>query len=236
MKSPKTIGVKVGPPEEGGRRLVITDIHGCINTFIKLLDKVALTKKDQLFLLGDYINRGPKSKKTLDHILKLISEGYQVYPLMGNHEESVLNIIRLKPNQLKRLLKYRKSTKLLNKKGKIRKRFFKFFRELPYYYELDKFYLVHAGFNMKIDKPLTDVHTMTWTRSFQLKKKKLNKKCVVYGHTPSKIRKIRRTIKNNAKSICLDNGCSHKFLGKEYNSLVCYDLDSRNLFRQRNID
>jgi len=235
MKSPKTIGVKICLPQNGGRRLVITDIHGCANTFIKLLEKVGLTKDDQLFLMGDFINRGSRSKEVIDHVLQLLKDGFEVYPLMGNHEESVLNIIRTKPKELKNLLSYRNSQNLLNKEKKIRKRFFKFFKNLPYYYELEGFYLVHAGFNLEIEKPLTDMHAMAWTRSFSLKKK-FNKRCVIYGHTPTKIRKIRRSIKNNAKSICLDNGCSHRFLGKEYSSLLCYDLDSRKLVRQRNID
>lgn len=235
MRSPKSLRIKVESPKKGGRRLVITDIHGCAKTFIKLLDKVELTKKDQLFLLGDFINRGSRSCEVIDHVLELMDKGFKVYPLMGNHEESVLNIMELKPKELKKLLAYRNSLGLLNKDGNIKKRIFKFMKTLPYFYELDGFYLVHAGFNMEIKKPLTDSHAMAWTRTFSLKKK-FNKRCVIYGHTPTKIRKIRRTIKNNAKSICLDNGCSHKFLGKEYSSLLCYDLDSRKLVRQKNID
>jgi serine/threonine protein phosphatase 1 len=152
--------MKVPRPENGGRRLVITDIHGCANTFQALLEKVALTTDDQLFLLGDFINRGPRSIEVIDMVLKLEEDGYNIFPLMGNHEETILHIIREKPGELKMLLKSRNSLNLLNKQQRIKKRAFRFMRKLPYYYELDKFYLVHAGFNLNIEKPLTDTHAM----------------------------------------------------------------------------
>ena len=68
LMAKRNVGVKVEAPENGGRRLVITDIHGCAKTFKKLLDKVGLNENDQLFLLGDYINRGP-SKQVIDKII-----------------------------------------------------------------------------------------------------------------------------------------------------------------------
>ena len=235
MTTSNSLGIKIDPPENGGRRLVITDIHGCAKTFKKLVRRVELTRNDHLFLLGDFINRGPRSKQVIDFVLKLEKEGYSVYCLMGNHEETILHIVDTKPDELKMLLETRNAMNLLNKRGNVRSRFFRFMRSLPYYYELDDYYLVHAGFNMKIKKPLTDKHAMAWVRSFSLKKK-LNKKNVIFGHTPSKIAKIRRQIKNNTKSICLDNGCSHTYLGKEYSALLCFDLDSRELIKQKNID
>lgn len=235
MSKSKRVGIKVDLPENGGRRLVITDIHGCANTFIKLIEKVSLNENDQLFLLGDFINRGPRSKEVLDFVLLLLTEGYNIFPLMGNHEETLLHIIHNKPEQLKLLLRSRNSTDLLNKNKKLRKRFFRFIRSLPYYYELDNFYLVHAGFNMKAENPLSDTHAMAWVRNFSLDKK-LNKKRVYFGHTPTKLSKIKAAIEANARSLCLDNGCSHNYLGKEYGRLLCYDIDSRKLYKQKNID
>ncbi len=230
-----TVGMKVPRPENGGRRLVITDIHGCANTFQQLLEKVALTTDDQLFLLGDFINRGPRSIEVIDIVLKLEEDGYNVFSLMGNHEETVLHIIREKPEELKMLLKSRNSLNLLNKQQRIKKRAFRFMRKLPYYYELDDFYLVHAGFNLNIEKPLTDTHAMVWVRNFSIEEA-FNKRCVYFGHTPTKWSKIKAAVEANSSFICFDNGCSHTYLGKDYGRLVCYDLDSRQLFKQKNIE
>ena len=110
----RKIGVKVAPPENGGRRLVITDIHGCAKTFAKLLDKIGLNEDDQLFLLGDYINRGPRSKQVIDHILDLNEDGFNVFPLIGNHEETLLHLLFESPEELQMLLKSRNSLNLLN--------------------------------------------------------------------------------------------------------------------------
>lgn len=230
-----TVGVKVAPPANGGRRLVITDIHGCAKTFQKLLDKVQLTEDDQLFILGDFINRGPRSLQVVDTVLKLTRDGFDVFPLMGNHEETVLHILKEQPAELPMLLKSRNSLNLLNKRGIIRKRVFRFIRALPYYYQLDDVYLVHAGFNMKAENPFLDKHAMVWVRNFFIEKK-LNKRRVLFGHTPTKLSKIQTAVDSKTKYLCLDNGCSHTYLGKEYGRLLCYDLDSGELYKQKNID
>jgi serine/threonine protein phosphatase 1 len=235
MIASNVIGVHVDPPENGGRRLVITDIHGCALTFERLLEKIELTTDDQLFLLGDFINRGPRSQQVIDKVLQLEEEGYNIFPLMGNHEETVLHIIQERPDELKLLLRSRNSLDLLNKEGRIRKRSFRFMRRLPYYYQLDKFYLVHAGFNLKIEKPFTDAHAMAWLRNFKIEDT-LNGRRIYFGHTPTKLSRIKAAAENDAVAICLDNGCSHKYLGKEYGRLVCYDLDSRKVFKQKNLD
>jgi len=69
------------------RQIAISDIHGCARTFQALLDKIQLSTNDQLYLLGDYIDRGPDSKGVIDTILGLINAGYRVQTLMGNHEK-----------------------------------------------------------------------------------------------------------------------------------------------------
>src|SRR5574340_376577 len=70
------------------RRFVIPDVHGCARTLRRLVEEVlVLEKADCLYLLGDYIARGPRSREVLDILLALPEEGYQVSPLRGNHEE-----------------------------------------------------------------------------------------------------------------------------------------------------
>ena len=73
-------------PLDGGRRFAIGDVHGSLQTLIKLLKKIRLNKSDALFLVGDYIDRGPDSKGVLDLLMSLQRKGYRVQPLMGNHE------------------------------------------------------------------------------------------------------------------------------------------------------
>ena len=67
----------------------ISDIHGYLDEFIKALNKVELSDKDnRLILLGDYIDNGSKSFQVLSKIIEL-EEVYsgQIITLFGNHEE-----------------------------------------------------------------------------------------------------------------------------------------------------
>ncbi len=50
------------------RKFIISDIHGNCKTFKAALAAVAFTKADMLYILGDYVDRGPDSKGVIDHI------------------------------------------------------------------------------------------------------------------------------------------------------------------------
>ncbi len=67
-------------PKMTSRRFVIPDIHGCARTFRALVeDVIRLKPMDSLYLLGDYIDRGPRSKDLLDKILELSAEGHNIH-------------------------------------------------------------------------------------------------------------------------------------------------------------
>lgn len=73
------------------RLFAIGDIHGCFDSFKDLVEsKIQLQKDDKLILLGDYIDRGDSSKEVVDFIIKLLENGYDIIPLMGNHEAMLL--------------------------------------------------------------------------------------------------------------------------------------------------
>ena len=45
------------------QRWIIPDIHGCAKTLKVLLENMLkVTKNDELYFLGDYIDRGPDGK------------------------------------------------------------------------------------------------------------------------------------------------------------------------------
>jgi len=73
------------------RILAISDIHGCLNTFKAILQQINYTKADQLFLIGDFIDRGPDSKGVIDHIWDLQAQGFSITCIKGNHEQMLLN-------------------------------------------------------------------------------------------------------------------------------------------------
>jgi hypothetical protein len=74
-----------------GRIIAIGDIHGCHLEFAELLERLALTKDDQLVLVGDLINRGPDSLKVID-----LAKANNTISLLGNHELRLLNYRKTK--------------------------------------------------------------------------------------------------------------------------------------------
>ena len=67
---------------------LIGDIQGCFDALQKLLKKVQFSiDKDQLFFLGDVVNRGNKSLETL-RFIKDLTENTQM--VLGNHDFHLL--------------------------------------------------------------------------------------------------------------------------------------------------
>ena len=74
------------------RRFVIGDVHGCFNTLTNLLFNILnININDEIYFLGDYIDRGPRSKEVLDLLLSLLEKEYHIFPISGNHETLMLN-------------------------------------------------------------------------------------------------------------------------------------------------
>ena len=76
------------PPD---RRIVaVSDIHGNLPFFDALMDKIALTPRDILVLVGDMLEKGRDSLALLRRIMDLCRT-HTVYPVCGNCDGLVLN-------------------------------------------------------------------------------------------------------------------------------------------------
>ena len=218
-----------------GRRLVIPDIHGCFKTFKAMINQIKLTSEDQLFLLGDYIDRGPNSSGVLNFILALIADGYHIYPLRGNHEQMLLNMSQLHEKELIEHCEFYRIEDLISS-GSVKIEYLEFLNDLPYYYILDKFILVHAGLNLEIPDPMKDLESMLWIRNFPVNKKKLKGRKIIHGHNPTAIYTIKQQIKKRGVVIPLDNGCVLRNHIIGMGNLLCLDLDSWELTILKNVE
>lgn len=224
------------------RLLVISDIHGQIETFKKLLDKSGFDReKDLLFLLGDYVDRGKDPKAVIKQVRTLENQGAIV--LKGNHEDLMERALSsLHPDAIKNWA-YNGGAQTLASYGLSIEGLFsgarngikpdlpddlqddlKWVGRLNNYAETDHYLFVHAGVDP--DKPVaeTDEHTLLWIRT-PFFTQYHGSKTVLFGHTPT----IRLHGSNDVyfgknNIIGIDGGCVY---GGQLN---CLELPSKNVY------
>ncbi len=223
------------------RKIAISDIHGCLKSFKALLHKIAYSEKDELYLLGDFIDRGPDSKGVIDYIWHLQYKGHFVHCLRGNHEQMLLDSFN-DPFDLQ-LWQSHGGMETMNSFGtklleEIPIEYLKWFDALPYFTEVDDYILVHAGLNFNLPNPLDGAQSMIWIRNWydQIKKDWLGKRIIVHGHVPTKTSTIHENLSRieEKSTMIIDGGCVYNV--KELGYLLAFDLGKRHLFSQKNID
>lgn len=93
---------------------VMSDIHGEYDAYQELLKKIKFSDNDELYVLGDCIDRGSEPIRVLQDMMLRPN----VYPIIGNHEYMALTVLKqlmkeitdehceelLKSNEIQRLL------------------------------------------------------------------------------------------------------------------------------------
>jgi serine/threonine protein phosphatase 1 len=71
---------------------MIGDIHGCAAARAALTEAIQPRPLDTIIPLGDFIDCGPDRRGVLDQLIRLKTRCLLV-PLLGNHEEMLLNAV-----------------------------------------------------------------------------------------------------------------------------------------------
>lgn len=223
------------------KKYCISDIHGCRNTFAELLNKISFSQEDELYLLGDYVDRGPDSKGVIDDIMKLQEEGYSVKCLMGNHEEKMLASSQSAVDTEEWLYWGGRETLIsfaAKAANEIDAKYTDWLKNLDYYFEVDDFILVHAGLNFLIDDPMEDTHGMMWARHYyqEINYQWLGERIIIHGHTPVDKDIILNQLQHLDKNryLDIDNGCVYPKDGQA--ALCCFELGEHKLTWQKYCD
>lgn len=239
-------------------RYAIADIHGGNLTFQALLRRIDFHHRDVLFLLGDYVDRGPDSMGVLETICTLKDSGYDVRPLRGNHDEMLIKTLRNDHDEYSETYfatwgRYTFDSFGLNTpENSISEydllqnfestapdffpvKYLNLIESMPYIYVEPDYVFVHAGLNMKTDDPIknSDNFDMLWARSISFDTRKLGGRQLVTGHIIHIIDDIRKSI--GSAHIRLDNGAFTQ-QQPEMGNLVALNLDTKELIIQPWID
>ncbi len=201
------------------RTIFIWDIHGCYDEFKILIKKLKIKKEDTVYIVGDMINKGPKSFK----ILKFLYKNKDQYkPILGNHEILFFNYLKNLKNKIDYSFNqdiFYKLEKKLTKNPEI----LKYLKKIPLFIEKENFLLIHWGLNpeKKIEEHLVDeitkirlIKNKPWYKYYKWEKK------IIYGHWA--IQWI--NITNN--TIWIDSWCCY------WGYLTAYILETWEIIQQ----
>jgi len=167
------------------RHLAIGDIHGCAVALDALITAVQPTPADTLVTLGDYVDRGPATKRVIELLLGLRGQCEHV-ALRGNHELMMLDALNSQA-WLRPWLGAGGEATLSSYGGSfadIPDDHLQFLQHsLQPYFECDRYFFVHA--NTRADMPLDrQPDAALYWQKFRDPEAHVSGKIMVCGHTP----------------------------------------------------
>ena len=167
-----------------GRRIFVGDVHGHYDGLMQLLETIAVGSEDQVYFVGDLIDRGPKSAEVIEFVRE------SQYPcVLGNHEQLLLEAFPsnkvsqyalqawLQSGGHATILSYDTPEVLLNNLD--------WFRTLPTHLDLGDVWLVHAGLHPRLPIHEQTIQEYCWIREefHSMPKPYFPDKLVITGHT-----------------------------------------------------
>ena len=189
--------------DNGHNVWAIGDVHGFSVTLEALLDRCELTMDDRVVLLGDLIDRGPDSFD----VVRIARSDPRIQCVKGNHEDMMTNGFKLEllnhPDSDMRYWLYNGGYATLasyirdytNENGHEDSEHLllqviddkEWMHRLPSHLILDKWRLVHAGYDPRQELENQDEGVHLWIRGpFHSATKPIDEhRTVLFGHTPT---------------------------------------------------
>jgi serine/threonine protein phosphatase 1 len=166
------------------RRIVIGDVHGHYDGLMRLMDAIGPGQADQIYFLGDLIDRGPKSCQVVEFVKQ------NRYPcVLGNHEQMLLEAFPqgqvFAPALQAWLQSGGKATMASYENAETLLEHISWIQTLPIYMDLGDLWLVHAGVHPHLPLDQQSHNQFCWIREeFHASVRPFfRNKLIITGHT-----------------------------------------------------
>jgi serine/threonine protein phosphatase 1 len=189
------------------RVIAIGDVHGCATALRALTEIFDPKPADTVVMLGDCVDRGPESRQVIEQLFRL-RDSCRLIPLLGNHEEMMLNYVDGKPQpddwlDVGGLATMRSYGPSLNPQ-EIPPSHIDYIRTWGDYVETASHFFAHGSYDP--DRALDQQHwqTMRWqSLKFGVPGPHLSGKTAIVGHSSQKSGEVL----NLGHLICIDTFC-----------------------------
>ncbi|KAB2785928.1 serine/threonine protein phosphatase [Brucella anthropi] len=193
---------------DGIRLYAIGDVHGRLDL---LQDMHGLIHADldhrpahdwRIIHLGDYIDRGPRSKEVLDFLIDVSRRDKRVISLLGNHDDGFLTYLATGDvagifalhGGIDTARSYNVEVDFTDADSArlghaalvkaVPQTHIDFIRAMPRSVAFGEFFFCHAGINPAVPLDAQDPEELIWIRTAFLKWTEPFEKVIIHGHTP----------------------------------------------------
>lgn len=172
------------------RLLAIGDIHGCTSALDAVLAAADPHPDDVVVTLGDYTDRGPDSKGTLERLIELSSR-CRLVPVLGNHDRVVLDLADGNHTHFADWLRFGGETTLASydcdSPEKFPEEHLQFLRGCRLFHETQRHFFVHASYIKELPLERQPEEVLLWdSLRYRLPGRHSSGKRAVVGHTSQK--------------------------------------------------
>ena len=172
------------------RILAVGDIHGCTPALVTALSAAGPRPEDTVITLGDYVDRGPDSRGTIDYLTDL-ARRCTLVPILGNHDWMVLELAAGRGKHYANWLSFGGEATLASYDCTSPEEFpaahLDFLRGCRLFHETDRHFFLHGSYikELPLDEQPEDV--LLWdSLRYRLPGPHCSDKTAIVGHTSQK--------------------------------------------------
>jgi serine/threonine protein phosphatase 1 len=189
------------------RVIAIGDVHGCATALDGLIEGIEPQADDTIVMLGDCVDRGPDSRGVIEQLLAL-RDRCRLVPILGNHEEMMLNYLdgRLQPDNWLECGGTETLRSYANSNGKIAipESHVEYLRSWGDWWEAENHFFVHASYAPDLPLAIQRWNVLRWhSLRSGLPEPHVSGKTAVLGHTSQKSGEILDV----GHLVCIDTYC-----------------------------